>query len=234
MIAATAPRLTGGFVASVVLHGGLIAAFLFLHAAPTPIGQPTYMVKLIAGPVATTSAVIAPSAPNPAPVEKAAATPPTPQPKKVVAKKPKPAPAPAIASQTAPPKASPAAPTTTAPPSSLSETGGKGADVQNVSTGGVEFPYPYYTNRIVNEILKRFGQQRIALTAEVRFVIRRDGSVDPASIHLEKSSGAYAFDTQAMGAVEAAANSKAFGALPSGYAEDILPITFRFSPTLVK
>jgi len=34
------------------------------------------------------------------------------------------------------------------------------------------------------EILKRFQPQRIALTAEIRFVIRRDGSVDPASIKL--------------------------------------------------
>jgi outer membrane biosynthesis protein TonB len=106
--------------------------------------------------------------------------------------------------------------------------------VQNVSTGGVDFPYPYYTNRIVNEILKRFQAQRIALTAEIRFVIRRDGSVDPESIKLQTPSGSYSFDTQAMGAVEAAANAKAFGALPSGYQDDILPITFRFSPSLVK
>ena len=106
--------------------------------------------------------------------------------------------------------------------------------MQNVSTGGVDFPYPYYTNRIVNEILKRFQPQRVLLTAEVRFVIRRDGTVDPASIRLQTSSGVYSFDTQAMGAVEAAANSKAFGALPSGYQDDILPITFRFSPALVK
>jgi TonB family protein len=104
----------------------------------------------------------------------------------------------------------------------------------NISTGGVEFPYPYYTNRIVNEIMKRFPNQRIALTAAVRFVVRRDGSVDPNSIQLVTPSGNYAFDTQAMGAVEAAANAKVFGALPSGYQEDILPITFRFSPALVK
>jgi outer membrane biosynthesis protein TonB len=65
-------------------------------------------------------------------------------------------------------------------------------------------------------------------------VIRRDGSVDPASIQRVTSSGNYSFDLQAMGAVEAAANAKAFGSLPSGYPDDILPISFRFSPTLVK
>ncbi len=236
MTAGTAPRLTGGAIASVLLHGGLIAAFLVLHAAPEPQGNPTYTVKLIAGPAAAAPIDAAPAAAKPAPVEKPAAPPPPTPPKKTVAaKKPKPTPpAPAIASQTAPPKSAATAPPSTTPPASNSATGGKGSDVQNVSTGGVDFPYPYYTNRIVNEILKRFQQQRISLTAEVRFVIRRDGSVDPASIHLQTSSGVYSFDVQALGAVEAAANAKAFGALPTQYQEDILPITFRFSPALVK
>ena len=234
MTAAPAPRLTGGAIVSVVLHGGLIAAFLVLRAAPAPQGPPIYSVRLIAGPAALPTDVVAPPAAKPAPVEKAAAAPPTPPKAKVPAKKTRPAPAPApIASQTAPPKASASAASAT-PPASLSATGGKGSDVQNVSTGGVEFPYPYYTNRIVDQILRRFGQSRIALVAEVRFVIRRDGSVDPASIHLEKSSGVYSFDMQAVGAVESAANAKAFGALPNGYQDDILPITFRFSPALVK
>ena len=35
-----------------------------------------------------------------------------------------------------------------------------------------------------------------------------------------------------LGAVEAAANAKSFGPLPSGFSEDILPVTFRFSPQL--
>ena len=222
---------------SVLLHGGLIAAFFVLHAAPPPQGPPIYSVRLIAGPAAPATTVeSAPPAAKPAPVEKAAAPPPTPPKKSVPVKKAakKTPPAPAIASQTAPPKATAAAPPSETPPASALSTGGKGADVANVTTGGVEFPYPYYTNRIVNEILKRFPEQRIRLVAEVRFVIRRDGTVDPASIRLQTSSGAYSFDTQAMGAVEAAANAKVFGALPSGYQEDILPITFRFSPSLVK
>lgn len=235
MIGGSAPRLTGGAIASVLLHGGIVAAFLVLHAAPPPAALPAYSVRLVAGPAAAAPVDAAPAAPKPAPVTKPVAPPPTPPKKTVVTKKAKPTPpAPTVASQTAPPKSAASAPPSTSPPASNSATGGKGSDVQNVSTGGVDFPYPYYTNRIVNEILKRFQQQRIALTAEVRFVIRRDGSVDPASIRLQTSSGVYAFDAQAMGAVEAAANAKAFGALPSGYQDDILPITFRFSPSLVK
>lgn len=235
MTAVTAPRLTGGAIASVLLHGGLIAAFLVLHAAPPPAGNPTYAVHLIAGPAAEAPVEVAPPAAKPAPVAKPATPPPTPPKKTVAAKKPKPTPpAPMVASQTAPPKTAASEAPSTTPPASNSATGGKGSDVQNVNTGGVDFPYPYYTARIVNEILKRFQQQRIALTAEVRFVIRRDGSVDPASIRLQTSSGVYSFDVQAVGAVEAAANAKAFGGLPTGYQDDILPITFRFSPSLVK
>jgi outer membrane biosynthesis protein TonB len=231
--AASAPRLTGGAIASVVLHGGLIAAFLVLRPAQRQIELPTYAVRLVAGPAATAATEVASTAATPpAPVAKPVAPAPTPPKKTVVAKKAKPTPAPAIPSQTARPKATQA--TTTTPPASNSATGGKGADVQNVTTGGVDFPYPYYTNGIVNEILKRFPQQVIRLIAEVRFVIRRDGSVDRATIQLQTSSGVYTFDMQAMGAVEAAANAKAFGKLPDGYKEDILPITFRFSPALVK
>jgi len=233
--AGSAPRLTGGAIASVLLHGGIVAAFLVLHGAPPPAALPTYSVRLVAGPAATAPIDAAPVASKPAPVQKPAAPPPTPPKKTVVTKKAKTTPpAPTVASQTAPPKSAASAPPSTTPPASNSATGGKGSDVQNVSTSGVDFPYPYYTARIVNEILKRFQQQRISLTAEVRFVIHRDGSVDPASIKLQTSSGVYAFDTQAMGAVEAAANAKAFGALPTAYPDDILPITFRFSPSLVK
>jgi periplasmic protein TonB len=228
------PGLIGGTIVSVMFHGGLIAAFLVLRPAAAPQGPPTYMVRLVAAPRAATTANATPAAPaKPTPVVKPAAPPPTPPKKNVPAKKAKTTPAPAIPSNTAPPKASAASPKAT-PPTSNSETGGKGADAANISTGGIEFPYPYYTNRIVNEIMKRFPNQRIALVAEVRFVVRRDGSVDPASIQLVTKSGNYSFDTQAMTAVESAANAKVFGALPSGYQDDILPITFRFSPSLVK
>ncbi|MGH7616541.1 MAG: energy transducer TonB family protein [Gemmatimonadaceae bacterium] len=233
---AAAPKLTGGAVASVLLHGGLIAAFLLLGPGKQPAALPTYHVQLIAAPSAATVAeAVAPApAAKPAPVTKPAARTPTPPREKVPAKKTKAAPTPVVASQTAPPKATPPAAPATPPASPALSAPGKGQDVANVNTGGVDFPFPYYTAGIVNEILKRFQQQRIGFTATVRFVIHRDGSVDPASIRLETSSGNYAFDLQAMGAVEAAANAKAFGGLPSAYHDDILPISFRFSPSLVK
>ena len=45
-------------------------------------------------------------------------------------------------------------------------------------------------------------------------------------------SGVYSFDTEAMGAVEAAARS--FGPLPSGFSDDVLPVIFSFDPRLIR
>ena len=103
----------------------------------------------------------------------------------------------------------------------------------NLDTGGIEFPYPYYITNIANQILKQFRSTK-RLTAEVRFVIQRDGSVDPTSIKPVTQSPDYSFNREALGAVEAAANAHVFGPLPAGFREDILPVTFRFSPSVIK
>jgi protein TonB len=147
---------------------------------------------------------------------------------------PKPTP-PKVATPTQPAK-TPEQPTPTAqaPTAGGGPTGGKGADVAAVDTPGIDFPYPGYTNNIVRQLILRFGQSSARLTAEVRFVIRRDGSVDPESIKRVPSSGDYSFDQRALAAVEAAANANAFGPLPPGFREDILPVTFRFSPSLIR
>jgi hypothetical protein len=112
--------------------------------------------------------------------------------------------------------------------------GGKGTDVATVETPGIDFDYPFYTTNIVRRLIQYFGNFNGSLKAEVRFVIRRDGSVDPASIRLVTPSGNYTFDQRALGAVEAAANAKAFGPLPGGFREDILPVTFWFSPQVIR
>jgi protein TonB len=174
-------------------------------------------------PAAATAAPAPPATKAAPPVQKAVPSksrvkPPTP---KIVTPTP-----PKVAEQ---PKANTQAPTAGGGP-----TGGKGADVANVDTPGIDFPYPGYTNNIVRQLILQFGQSSARFTAEVRFVIRRDGSVDPESIRMVTSSGNYPFDTRALGAVEAAANAKAFGPLPPGFREDILPVTFRFSPSLIR
>jgi protein TonB len=66
----------------------------------------------------------------------------------------------------------------------------------------------------------------------VTFMIRRDGSV--AGIRLTTRSGVYSFDTEAMGAVDAAAQAHAFGPLPQGFSDDVLPVIFSFDPRLIR
>lgn len=238
MSAVSAPRLSGGIVASVVLHGGLIVAFFALRPPPPPPTPPLYQVRLFAAPPGERAIGVVqppqpvPETPAPTPPATKAATRPTPVAPKTKAK---PTPAPKAATPVAPTKTVEQPKTTApAPTAGGGPTGGKGADVANVQTPGIEFPYPYYTNNIVRRLILQFGQASVRYTAEVRFVIRRDGSVDPESIHLVTSSGNYSFDQRALGAVEAAANAKVFGPLPPGFREDILPVNFRFSPTLIR
>lgn len=237
MSVASAPRLSGGIVASVLLHGALVAAFFALRPpAPAP-SPPLYRVQLLAAPPGPRAIGVV-QEPQPAPV--AAPTPPptkkAPPVQKTVPTKARPKPPVAkAATPTATPKpAEVPKPATEAPTAGGGPTGGKGADVANMDTGGIDFPYPGYTNNIVRQLILRFGQSSARLTAEVRFVIRRDGSVDPESIRRVTSSGDYSFDQRALAAVEAAANAKAFGPLPAGFREDILPVTFRFSPSLIR
>lgn len=115
--------------------------------------------------------------------------------------------------------------------------GGTGADVANVDTPGIEFPYPAYVNNIARQIIVQFERgrsTRAALHAEVRFLIRRDGSVPPESIRLVTSSGVYSFNLDALAAVEAAANANSFGPLPAGFREDVLPVLFKFDPSVIR
>jgi periplasmic protein TonB len=264
-VSATAgnPRLFGGVIVSLMLHGGLIAAALTLRAAPTP-QTPVYRVRLIGGPAGPRSVGVVqpkpaepqPEAPPPAakPTPPSAKTPPpatTPPPeskKTVPAPTAKNTPESKKVTPIGPPK-SKAQPQAAAQPTTTSKTaaqskstpqptagggpeGGKGADVATIDTPGIEFPYPYYTDNIARQVIREFGNSSARFITEIRFVIQRDGTVDPESIQYVTRSGNYSFDVKAKGAIEAVANGKRFGPLPAGFREDILPVTFRFSPQL--
>jgi protein TonB len=110
--------------------------------------------------------------------------------------------------------------------------GGHGADVATVQTDGVDFPYPGYLNNIVRQIAVNFNvqNQNSPVRAEVAFLIHRDGSV--SNFRFITRSGIYTFDLQAQGAVEQAA--KAFGPLPEGFGEDVLPVVFSFDPKFLR
>jgi periplasmic protein TonB len=207
-------------------------------AAPTP---PLYRVQLIAAQAGQRAiGVVQP--PVTPPVK--STTPPTPTPKLAPPKaKPVPAaktkPKPSVTPREATPvpaqkTVAPPKPETPQPTAGAGATGGKGADVAALNTAGIDFPYPGYLQNIAREVINRFQAQqtRLTLVADVRFMIKRDGSVDPNSISLLTSSGNYSFDQKALGAVEAAANANRFGPLPPGFREDILPVIFRFTPAL--
>ncbi|HVZ76946.1 MAG TPA: TonB C-terminal domain-containing protein [Gemmatimonadaceae bacterium] len=235
-----APSLKLPIGASVLLHAGLIALFVFYRPSPPPPGPPVYSVQLIAAPpgpraigtVQETAPKSAPATPppaprkRPAPVEKSIPAPPT--------TKARPAPAPRQATPVPPAaKAAPATPGAKAPAAGGGPEGGRGADVANVDIGGIAFPFPGYLQNIVRQIAVRFHPPgRGVLHAEVFFLIHRDGTV--SGFRFQKRSGVYAFDIEAQGAVEAAADARAFGPLPGGFPDDVLPVIFTFDPAIIR
>jgi outer membrane biosynthesis protein TonB len=105
-----------------------------------------------------------------------------------------------------------------------------GTDPATVSTSGVDFPFPEYLRNLVAQVHRRWQRPsgNVSLRAEVMFFIHRDGVV--TNFQFVQRSGNFTFDLEAQGAIEAAANAGAFGPLPEGYADDVLPVSFFFDP----
>ena len=77
MNVAAEPRLGGGIFASVLLHGGLVAAFFVLRPGAPPPAPPIYRVRLIAAPAGERAIGVVQPKPEPV-VEKPPVTPPKP------------------------------------------------------------------------------------------------------------------------------------------------------------
>jgi outer membrane biosynthesis protein TonB len=224
-------RLTGALGVSALLHVGLIAAALWtFRPGPPVVLPPIYKVNIVAAPPGPRAIGQVSSAPTP---EKPAPTPPKmrelPQPVPAAPVKNAPAPAPRATPTNAPKKAT--APSK-APQAHGGPTGGKGTDVATVQTNGIDFPFPGYLNNIVRQIALNFHPRNpnAPLTATVSFLIHRDGSV--TAFKFVTKSGVYAFDLEAQGAVERA--SSAFGPLPEGFHDDVLPVVFSFDPKFLQ
>jgi protein TonB len=219
---------------SVLLHLLFAALFLLFRPGAPPPPSPVYRVDLVAAPAGERAAGVVKPVPAPA---RSKAPPVRPK----TAPHEMPVPDTKLPKRATTPDATPTLPnetkpdTKTAPVAGGGEAGGRGTDVVTVNTGGIDFPYPGYLENIVRQIALRFRPaSRGALRAEVFFMINRDGSVPLSSIRLVTRSGVYSFDADAQGAVEAAANARSFGALPAGFTEGALPVTFRFDPRLLR
>ena len=232
-------RLAPTLGVSLLMHLAVAVPLILARPDAEAARPPIYRVDLVAAPPGPRQEGIVTPQPQPQP-ERPAATPPRAErrPQEMPAP-PTPKPPPRTRAQPAP--ATPtAAPTTTKPaetapaqPAGGGATGDRGTDVATVRTEGIEFPYPAYLQNIVRQIAKRFDPpRRGALSAEVTFLLRRDGSV--ADIRISSRSGNFEFDQDAMGAVEAAARAGSFGPLPDGFPDDVLPVIFSFDPRVLR
>ena len=231
-VAANRSDVALGVIAAAGLH---VAAAVFLFSAadaPKPavrvVPMRTHMVAAPQGDVAV-GVVQAPAAPTETPAPRAAEK--IPDPTKTTPTATKQAPKIKAKDATVTPNATK---TVKNVPTAGSEAGGKGTDLANVDLGGTEFPYPAYQRNIVNRIAENFRTNEKARSAEVMFIIRRDGSVDPDQMQLVTRSGSYTFDNAAMGAIEAAATKKLFGPLPADFKNDALTVVFRFDPLIIR
>jgi TonB family protein len=207
-----------GVAGSLLVHAGLVAALLLSVSATPAAVPPTYAVTLVAAPAPSTATRAAPEARPAAPLASRAPL------------KKSPAPLPTKPATKPPTRATPASRTASPATPLPGEKPGTGSDIANVDLKGKEFPYPEYLRNLVTQIYRRWNRPagNAALEAEVSFVILRDGTV--REIRMLRSSRSYSFDEEAQGAIEAAAASKAFGALPTGYPADYLTISFLFTP----
>jgi protein TonB len=221
------------FALSVLLHAAVVLPFVIWKAAPDASLPPMYRVDLIGAPPGErTMGVVRETPPANEPTAEA-------PPKADVAEQTKAAPINAPTRRREPTRATPniSSKSTTrvdaskAPTAASGETGNTGTDVATVRTEGIEFPFPGYLQNIVRQVALNFNPRNPgALKAEVFFFIRRDGSV--TGFRFITSSGNFAFDVEAQGAVEAAA--RRFGSLPTGFPDDILPVTFSFDPARLR
>lgn len=227
--------------ASILLHAtvvGLIAVAAQAGAGRTVAMPPVYEVSLVAAPAGPRQAgVVRPPStdPVPPPPEEPLPTPAAPEQVQPTTMPPLPT------SQPAQRPPQPATPNVTEQRVAAAEPpvagggpeGGRGTDVANVQLRGIQFPYQGYLDNVVRQVAVRFRPQNArSYVAEVFFKINRDGSV--ADLRLVKRSGDFLFDQEALGAIEAAGKAFAFGPLPDGFSDDILPVFFSFDPNLIR
>ncbi len=244
--AARSSPLGLGIVLSTVVHVALVVAALWWGARASTPRPPVYRVELVGAPPGPRQAgVVTPPDPAPASApapeiggaERVPEPKDVPRPAKTKAKPVVPSPK-ATPSPTRTKKAGTKAPSrsTKTPPSppkaGAGAQGSTGADVANLNIRGIDFPYPGYLQNVVRQLTLNWTPRRAsaALIAEVKFTIRRDGSV--TAIEVVKGSRDRIYDLDAMGAIEAVGSTRGFGPLPKGWSDDVLIVYFTFDYAL--
>lgn len=242
MSGARAPAaVTQGVLLSTLLHGLMVAAVVWWSQTTPPPTPPAYRVRLVGAPPGPRQAGVVNATPKPAaaaPTAAGAERPPVPEKalpstaKSATVTSPKATPVPNKSRETGAKTASATPAAKAAPRAGSGAQGGKGADVANVDLRGIAFPYQGYLDNIVRQLTLNWSPRRRAtsLVAEIKFMIRRDGSI--AGMEVVRRSGDGIYDLDAQGAVEAVGAARGFGPLPSGWQDDVLVVYFTFDYAL--
>jgi protein TonB len=232
---------SSGILPSLLLHGALVALFLFA-ARPRPVELPPQVLTVRLAPAAAgaKSKNAAVAQPRVEPESKPESKPAEVEPKKAPpalknqetlfgqAAKPK--------ARDEKPAATPATPPATKQPdtpgASFAEGGQGGVGIMpGVGAAGItgleggNFPYTFYLERMVTLIGDRWirPQTGVDITTVVYFQIHKDGSIREAEIR--KSSGSGVFDRAAIRAV---IESSPLPRLPAGYSGSYLGVHLTF------
>ncbi|MGI9628861.1 MAG: TonB C-terminal domain-containing protein [Longimicrobiales bacterium] len=226
---------SGSLVTSLGVHGlALFALWGFEELKPAPTVYETIAVRLVSAPPATAPE---PEDQPPAPEEELVVeTPEEPEPEPepeeeapVIPEEVEPEPEPEVVPEETPPTEE-APPTETPPaPAEEAESRDEGGEDLNVRLEGLRRDYPAYYGNIIRQMRRCFQPtQRENLETTVRFLIHRDGRT--SGFETVQSSGSFAFDVEAQGAVECAGGPNRIGPLPEDFPWDALPIEFTFRP----
>jgi outer membrane biosynthesis protein TonB len=211
-----------------VIHAAVGGFLLRFPSEARRVAPPVYRVQLVAAPRPEPEARRAPAVVDRPAEQPGPAVPIAPRP---AARRPAPTPSPTPPTPTTTQR-EPSPRTTPQAEPLPGVTPSTGADPATVEVEGLEFPYPEYLRNIVAQVYRRWERPtgHVVLKAEVFFLVHRDGSI--SNLRFVARSGSFAFDLEAQGAIEAAAG--AFGPLPEGFADDVLPVSFFFDPQKVR
>ena len=206
---------------SVATHAAALAILLWVVPAlqDEPVFYQVVRIDMVAAPPVPEEQLVVETPQDPEPA-------PEPEEEEPVVAEEDPEPEPEV--DTLPPveEDPPPAPETPAP--AETEEIEDGGDDVNVRLEGLRRDYPAYYQNITNQIERCFrppdsGSGEVV----VRFLILKDGTT--SDIDVGRSSGSFAYDLEALSAIECAGRLGRLGPLPEDYQWEVLPVEFTIS-----